>query len=68
MAKGLDTWMKEMKEALKKQGYTKDIPINVFKAQFMVLSGYNKNKVNEWINNFEFCKLIDINGGVVNFK
>ena len=68
MPKNLTTWINEMKESLDKQGYKSDIPINVFKAQFMVLSGYGRNKVNEWINNFEYCKLIEIKDGVVNFK
>lgn len=68
MAKKLTTWINEIKNNLKNKGYTKDIPIDVFKTEFMILSGYNKSKVNEWVNNFNLCKLINIKDDKVNFQ
>jgi len=68
MAKSLITWMKEIKQGLDSKGHTKDIPLDVFRAEVMILSGYNRTKVIEWINNFELCKLITIKNNIVNWK
>lgn len=67
MAKNLNTWIFELKTNLEKKGYTKDIPINVFRSEFMILSGYNKNKVIEWVDNFNTCGIINIKDDKVNF-
>jgi hypothetical protein len=68
MPKNLVTWMNEMKASLKNKGYTKDIPLSIFKSEFMILSGYSKKKVNEWVDNFKNCKLISIKEDKVNFQ
>lgn len=67
MAKKLTTWINEIKNSLEQKGYTKDIHIDIFKTEFMILSGYNKSKVNEWVENFNMCKLITIKDNKVNF-
>ena len=68
MPKSLNTWIKEMKESLQIKGYNKDIPLEVFRSEFMILSGYSKNKVIEWVDNFKICKLITIKNNKVNFQ
>jgi len=68
MPKSLYRWMDEIKAGLTKKGYTKDIPINFFKEEFMSLSGYNFKKVNEWVENFIRCKLIVVKNDKVNFQ
>lgn len=68
MPKNLNTWISELKESLSKKGYKKDIPLDVFNVEFMVISGYGKKKVIEWIDNFSICKLITIENNKVNWK
>lgn len=61
------TWMKEMQDILRFKGYKNDIPLDVFKKEFMILSGYSVKKVNEWTDNFKLCNLITIKDNKVNF-
>ena len=68
MSKNLNTWIKELKTNLENKGYVKDIPMNVFKTEFMILSGYGKQKINEWVDNFKMCELITINDNKINFQ
>jgi len=68
MPKNLITWINEIKTNLEAKGYTKNIPTTVFKAEFMILSGYGKDKVNEWFENFKMCKLIEEKEGKVIFQ
>ena len=68
MSKNLNTWIKEIEASLEQKGCIKDIPLNTFQIEFMIISGYSKNKVTEWVNNFKICKLIDIKDNIVNFK
>jgi hypothetical protein len=67
MAKNLINWINEIKNSLAHKKYTQDIPLDVFRNEFMILSGYNRQKVVEWVSNFEFCGLININDDKVNF-
>lgn len=67
MPKSLNTWIEELKTNLKNKGYEHDIPLDVFKSEFMIISGYNRTKVTEWVDNFKFVKLINIKGNKVNF-
>jgi hypothetical protein len=68
MSKSLNKWIEEMKNSLKNKGYTKEIPYDVFCSEFMILSGYSKDKVIEWVNNFNTCKLISIKDNIVHWK
>jgi len=68
MPKSLTTWIKEVKDGLEHKGYKKDIPLDVFRAEFMIQSGYSKKKVIEWVDNFKICKLISIKDDKVNFQ
>ena len=68
MPKSLTTWIKELKNILNMKGYTKDIPVDVFRSEFMIISGYGRKKVVEWVDNFKFCDLISINDDKVNWK
>ena len=68
MSKSLNTWIKEIKYNLTQKGYTKDIPLDVFRSEFMILSGYSRNKVIELVDNFKLCKLISIKEDKVNFE
>lgn len=68
MAKSMRTWIDEMKTSLSSQGYDKNIPLDVFNREFMILSGYKRSTVIRWVNDFKFLNLIDIEDGVVNFK
>lgn len=68
MSKSLNKWINEMKISLNTKGHNNKIPLDVFKTEFMILSGYNKKKVNEWVDNFKICKLIDINDNIVYWK
>ena len=68
MSKSLNTWINEIKESLRSKGYKKDIPLDIFKAEFMILSGYSRKKVIEWTDNFNICKLIKISNDKVNWN
>lgn len=68
MPKSLTTWIKEIKSSLENKGYKKDIPLDIFRSEFMIISGYSKKKVIEWVDNFKICKLIIIKDDKVNFQ
>ena len=68
MAKSMRTWIEEMKIALLDAGHKKDIPIDVFRREFMIISGYKRETTIQWINDFVFLNLISIDeDGKVNF-
>lgn len=67
MAKSLSTYVKELKTNLENKGYKKDIPLDVFRSEFMIVSGYNRKKVIEWVDNLKLCKLITVKDDLVNF-
>ena len=68
MPKNLNNWINDLEASLEQKGYKKDIPLDVFRSEFMILSGYNKNNVIKWVDNFKICKLISINDDKVNFQ
>lgn len=68
MPKSLNSWINELKSSLESKGYTKDIPLDIVRTEFMILSGYGRKKTVEWVDNFKSCKLITITGDKVNFQ
>ena len=69
MPKNLNTWINEIKTSLNNKGYSTgtEIPLTVFRSEFMILSGYGRLKVVEWVDNFHRCKLIEIKDDKVRF-
>lgn len=68
MSKNLNTWVQEIKTSLNNKGYNnKDISLEVFRSEFMILSGYGRIKTAEWVDNFYLCGLIDIEDNKVRF-
>ena len=67
IAKKPATIIKEIREALNRKGFSDNIPLDIFYAEFMFNTGYGKRKIWEWTQNFELIKLIEIKDGKVNF-
>lgn len=67
MAKKPENLIKEIKMELADKGYVKDIPLDVWYAAFMIKTGYGKNKMHEWTENFELVKLIEVKDHKLNF-
>ena len=69
MPRRLDTIIKEIRTNLEKNNLpTHNIPTNIFKIELMIITGYNKKKVNEWLENMKLCKLITEENEIINFK
>ena len=68
MSKSLTKWINELKNSLQQKGYQNNIPYEIFCSEFMILSGYSKKKVVEWVENFNTCKLITIKDNKVQWK
>ncbi|GAH42722.1 unnamed protein product [marine sediment metagenome] len=64
MARNLRKVIKDIQAELEEK---QNVPINDFKKAFMIVSGYGKNKINEWTWQFEELDLIKISGGIVTF-
>lgn len=62
-----ETIIKKIKQSLETKGYKKDIPIDVWYAEFMYQTGYGKIKIHEWTENFELIKLIKIDRDKISF-
>lgn len=67
MAKIPKNIIKEIRLSLVEKGFKKDIPVEVWNAEFMCITGYGKQKVVEWTDNFILIKLITVKEGKVNF-
>ena len=67
MSQKPETIIRNIRIALASKGYKKDIPLNVWNAEFMYQTGYGKTKIREWTENFELIKLITINNEILNF-
>lgn len=67
MAMNLNKQIKKIRESLENKKYKKDIPLEVFKKELMILYGMRRKKVNEWTVNYEFLGFITIKEGFVNF-
>ena len=67
MAMNLNKQIKKIRESLENKKYKKDIPLEVFKKELMILYGMRRKKVNEWTVNYEFLSFITIKEGFVNF-
>ena len=67
MAMNLNKQIKKIRESLENKKYKKDIPLEFFKKELMILYGMRRKKVNEWTVNYEFLGFITIKEGFVNF-
>ena len=70
MSRKPENIINDIKSSLIDKGYKKDIPLDVWYAEFMYQTGYGKRKIREWTDNFELIKLINIdyNKKVMNFE
>lgn len=57
----------KLKEYCKEQGYSKNIPDDVFGRSFLILFGMKKETVRKWVNYFEENNIIKFNGKKINF-
>ena len=57
----------KIRESLTNKGYEKDIPIEIFGKELMLIFGMRKQKAVEWTNTFEEVTLIKIDDNKVNF-
>ena len=57
----------KIREALESKGYKKDVPLNVFCTELMLIFGMRQQKAIEWSHTFEIVKLIKIEDDIVNF-
>lgn len=67
MAKKPENILKEIREYLSERGHAEDISLEHWYAAFMIKTGYGKNKIHEWTENFELMKLIKVENQKVNF-
>jgi len=68
MARKPENIIKDIKDSLHEKGYKKDIPLEIWYAEFMYQTGYGKRKIREWTENFELIHLISSDGKVMNFE
>ena len=59
--------LNKIKASLKSKGYVKDIPVDVFGVEIMIVIGTGKKKAIEWVENFQMMNLIKKDGNVINF-
>lgn len=57
----------KIRESLEGKGYIKDVPLEMFCRELMLIFGMRKKTAIEWANTFEDVKLININNNKVNF-
>jgi len=65
MAKKPEKILMEIKEYLEEKGYKDGIPLEDWYAAFMIKTGYGKNKIYEWTENFELMKLVTVKNQTV---
>jgi hypothetical protein len=58
----------KIKSNLETKGYKKNIPIDVFGVEIMLVLGAGKNKTVQWIANFETMGLITKNDNKISFR
>jgi len=58
----------KVRESLKAKEYEKDIPVDVFFKELMLLFGMRRRKAVEWTSIFCDVDLIEVKGSVLNFK
>lgn len=57
----------KIRESLNQKGYKKDIPIEIFDKELMLVFGMRKKKAIEWSKTFAEVDLIKVKDNVVNF-
>lgn len=56
----------KVRESLINKGYKKDIPLEIFCRELMLMFGMRKKKAIEWTNTFEDVNLIKVENNIVN--
>ena len=67
MAYNMYKQISKIRESLIGKGYEKDIPLEIFGKELMLIFGMRKQKAIEWTNTFSDVSLIKIEDGKVNF-
>ena len=57
----------KIRESLENKGYKKDVPLEIFCRELMLIFGMRKNTAIKWSCTFEDVELIKISNNMVNF-
>lgn len=57
----------KIRESLKNKGYEKNIPLDIFCRELMLIFGMRKKKAIEWSHTFEDVQLVKIEDNTVVF-
>ena len=67
MPKKPEKMLEEIKQYLAEKGFAENIQMENWQAAFMIKTGYGRNKIYEWTENFELMKLITTKDQKINF-